>query len=191
MSERYFIFLYPEKGKIKSILDMIVYLFNPREKWPAHITVAGPFERKNNFWIREKFNPTVFAMNVGTFFAYGSPTVFIHVGFMGRQRVWKKPDFEGNPVPHLTLYDGKDMDFAIEIYNIVSKVRPSFSFQTSGLQVVTSIPGQYRADLRESVDLSLVQEFSGLTIDQVALIPPDERLKIAERLLSQMKPEFL
>lgn len=188
MSERFFIFLYPEIGRIKSHLDLVVYLLNPREKWPAHITVAGPFNRKSDFRIKDKFDATVFALNVGTFFSSGSPTVFIHVGFLGRKRVWRKPDFGGNAIPHLTLYDGKDMDFASRVYNVVSRVRPFFSFNTSGLQVVTSITGQYRVDLRESVDVSLLDEISAMKIDDVAMLPEAERLRLAEKLLLELKP---
>lgn len=188
MSDRFFIFLYPERSTIKSCLDLIVYLLNPREKWPAHITVAGPFASKRDFRIKSKFDATVFALNVGTFFAVGSPTVFIHVGFLGRKKVWRKPDFEGNPIPHLTLYDGKDMDFAQKIYRIVSRHRPAFSFNTTGLQVVNSVPGQYRADLRESVDVSILDETAGLTIDQIGELSADVRLSLVEKLLARISP---
>lgn len=189
MLDRYFIFLYPERGEIRSCLDLMVYLLNPREKWPAHITVAGPFQSKRDFRIKSKFDATVFALNVGTFFGSGSPTVFIHVGFLGRSKVWKKPDFKGNPIPHLTLYDGKDMEFAQQVYRIVSRHKPAFSFNTTGLQVVNSVPGQYRADLRESVDVTLLEETASLTIDEVAALPAGVRLSLVEKLLSRLSPQ--
>lgn len=191
MSKRYFIFLYPEPGPVKSYLDLAIFLLNPNEKWPAHITVAGPFPNKRRFRIQNRvFESTVFALGVGSFLPK-TGTVYIHVGFRDQWSVWKKPDFVGNPIPHLTLYDGRDVEFGTRVFSIANKIKPYFSFYTRGLQVVESISGQYRADLRESVDFSLMPELRGAVARDVAEMPVDDRLELfgkALRAASNVRP---
>ena len=186
MAKRYFIFLYPEPGRLKSFLDLAIFLLNPREKWPAHVTVAGPFPNKNRFRLtNRRFEKTVFGLGVGNFFQYQSGTVYIRVGFEEREGVWRKPDFQGQPIPHMTLFDGPDMEFARKVFAITARVNPYFSFPVRGLHVVETVSGQYRADLREVVDLSLLDELHGISHDDVARLPENRRLTLFEKTLTQ------
>ena len=110
--DKYFIFLYPDEERAAKLLDFAVFVLNPREKWPAHVTVAGPFSDPRRFEIRREFNETIFALGPSNFFANGGSTVFLRVDFLHRSEVWWKPDFKGRPIPHLTLYDGPNLAFA-------------------------------------------------------------------------------
>ena len=185
MAERYFVFLYPAESILKSYLDLAIFLLNPNEKWPAHVTVAGPFKNRRKFLInRRHMDTSVFVLSRGNFFAHGQNTVFLNVGFPGLSRVWKKPDFKGNPIPHITIYDGKDAGFAEEVFTSLAKIRFPFSFEARDLQVVNAVSGQSRSDLRVAVNPSVLPETAGLALDGLKMLPRTARLNLAMKALS-------
>ena len=117
MKDKYFVFIYPNAGLVRDLLNIAIFLLNPFEKWPAHITVAGPFYNKKQFALQKRvLDTTVFSLSRGNFFKHGSNAVFLNVGFREREEVWRKPDFTGNPIPHLTLYDGPDQMLANQLF---------------------------------------------------------------------------
>ncbi len=189
MTTSFFIFLYPEPGRTKALLDMCIFLLNPREKWPAHITVAGPFPNKRRFTTLRPFKATVFGMGVFNFFRNNSPTVYLKVDFLERSEIWKKPDFVGQPIPHLTLYDGSDMEQAKAIFTMASRLNPYLSFQALGLYVVESTKGQYRADLRNAVDVRVIEDTAGMKLDEIAALDFKTRLALAEKALIAAAPK--
>ncbi len=185
--EKFFVFLYPVESETKKFLDLAIYLLNPDEKWPAHVTVAGPFKDRRRFAIQKRdFSTTVFAMTKGNFFHFGSGTVFFHVGFPERDQVWSKPDYPGVPLPHLTLYDGKDMEFAKEVFDKVAAKAGNFSFDVQRLDVVGSISGQRRSDLRMAADLALLPETQFMQHRDVQELPADLRIRYASEALSKV-----
>ena len=80
MSLKYFYFLYPKRGGIQSLLDLAVFALDPSERWPAHVTVAGPFFRKPRVAKPIAFDGTVFSLGVWNFFSDGLSTVYLRVG---------------------------------------------------------------------------------------------------------------
>jgi len=187
MADRYFIFVYPEKGEVQQLLDLAIYLINPREKFPAHVTVAGPFYNRKHFAIRKNdLDTTVFSLSRGNFFQYGSNTVFLNVGFAERAQVWKKPDFKGNPIPHLTLYDGQEDSLARYLFKELGSIPLNFSFRAKGLHVVNSVSGQARSDLKLAVETGVLEETRGKSIEEVGALPPRYRVKLAIRALAKI-----
>jgi hypothetical protein len=99
-------------------------------------------------------------------------------------KYWVKPDFIGNPVPHLSIYNGKDPVFAEKIFVQLAQIRPVFAFDVEGIDVINS-SGQRRMDLRQAVDVSCIDETKGMNLDYIAHLSADERLRIAALALKQ------
>lgn len=189
--DRYFIFLYPDDKRLADLLNLAIYLLNPREKWPAHVTIAGPFNDPKKFEVRRDFNETVFALGSGNFFSTGSPTVFLRVDFLHRKEVWWKPDFKGNAIPHITLYDGTDIIFAKKLFDALRKKDIYFSFFTRRFEIVRSKSGQFTTTLREKVNMDCMNETRGMDIDNISLFSDEYRIDLAIRTLRKSHDYFL
>lgn len=187
-SSRFFVFLYPEPSPEKTYLDLAIYLLNPKEKWPAHVTVAGPFVDRSRFQITvREYQSTVFLYSPSNFFRYEKPTVFLHAGFQELDAIWRKPDFKGsNPIPHVTLYDGDDKKFARRVFQMLQETKLSCAFNVRGLHVVESIPGQYRNDLQLAAQLDEIDETRGMSHRDVSNLQPRERLRLARIALERI-----
>ena len=180
MARKYFIFLYPANSRIKALLNLAVYSLNPKEKWPAHVTVAGPFARRPSYVKGLPPHTTVFSMHIGNFFADGINTVHLRIGMTGIWNIWNKPDFRGNPIPHLSLYNGDSVDEATTIFNRLVLLNPSFAFAVTNPTIVTSVSRQETTALREQVDTSLITRTRDLKIDDIKNLDFESRLLIAE-----------
>lgn len=182
-NSRYFVFIYPKKSDIRDYLNLAVYALSPNEKWPAHITVAGPFTKLPRARAAAKFDATIFSFGVWNFFREGINTVYLKVGVPDIRRYWLKPSFATNPVPHITLYSGDDEQYARLIFERLSKIKLEFSFRADGISVVNS-SAQRPMDLREQVDVSCLPSTKSLNIDILRKMTPEERLEIAADALS-------
>lgn len=187
MAKRYFFFMYPSQSEVRSLLNMAVFCLDPNEKWPAHITVAGPYQTRPK--VKGLFNgeATAFALGCGNFFREGLSTVYLKVGVQNIWSVWRKPDFLGNPVPHLSLYNGKDRQYAEKIFTQAMSINPYFSFRSSGLSLVSSISGQQGTVLREQIDTKILDRTANMKIDEIRDLNSDERLELAMLCLAKLK----
>ncbi|MDP2130740.1 MAG: 2'-5' RNA ligase family protein [Erythrobacter sp.] len=186
-SQRYFVFIYPKKSEINSLLNLAIFSLHPQEKWPAHITVAGPFERRPTSRAQPRFDRTVFSLGAWNFFQQGISTVYLKVGMNDIWRYWNKPSFIGNPVPHISLYNGQDEEFAQKIFNKLHEIRPIFAFDVEGIEVINS-SAQSRMDLRSVVDVNTLPHTRGMQLDEIASLPKAERLEIASEALLKCRP---
>lgn len=175
---KYFVFIFPAKGEIRSLLNLSVFALSPSEKWPAHVTVAGPFQRRPSSRAQPNFDGTIFTLGVWNFFSQGLNTVFLKVGMEGIYKYWLKPSFIGDPVPHISLYNGSDREFARSAFNELEPKRFYFSFRTSGIEVVKST-AQRQFNLREEVDLSCLSQTKDMTLDDLAALSARDRIQIA------------
>lgn len=187
MNKRYFLFMYPFEQDVRSLLSLAVFALNPDEKWPAHVTVAGPFTNRPRAVARFEGKVPAFCVGLGNFFPQGLDTVYLNIGVRNLWKIWRKPDFVGDPVPHLSLYNGRNRDFAQRVFSALNDIRPYFSFSATGLSLVTSVPGQSVMSLREQIDVKLIPETSALTIDQIRSLNEDDRLQIAKSALVRCK----
>lgn len=185
-TEKYFVFIFPARGEIRKLLNLAVFALSPREKWPAHVTVAGPFQRRPHSRSNPNFNRTIFSLGVWNFFDQGLNTVYLKVGMPGMDKYWFKPTFMGNPVAHLSLYNGDDSEFAKDIFLAFQPIRLFFSFHTEGLEVVKST-SQKQFSLREEVDVNIMSDTKGMSLDDIVDLGKVERLRIAETALRQCK----
>lgn len=191
MSTKYFVFLYPDKGVVKSLLDLSIFLLNPDEKWPAHITVAGPFRNRRGFNITAReYRSNVAIFGASNFFKNGSPTIYFNAQLSQLDEIWRKPDYPFNRIPHLTLYSGDDLDYAHQIFEMISKRPRKFSFTVKGLHVVQSKSGQLQTDLRQQVDLSADTATAELALDDVKHLTKRERIELAEAVLNRIPTNY-
>lgn len=179
MPDRYFVFVMPDDPRLEALLNIAIFSLNPREKWSAHVTVAGPFPDRRFFSTPPDFSAIVRCLGVGNFFDSGSAAVYLKAGFEGIDQVWKKPDFKGQRIPHLTLYDGSDIRFARLIFENFRVINPYFYFYSHRLEVVGTELDQFRSDLREGLDMTIMPETTNLQIDDLAGLPEIERLNLA------------
>lgn len=179
---RYFVFIYPALGEVRDYLNLAVFALSPREKWPAHITVAGPFSKRPSSRAEPKFDSTVFSLGIWHFFNDGLNTVYLKVGMPDIRRYWHKPGFATNPVPHLSLYNGKEVNFSREIFNKLHPLNLQFSFPVKSIEVVNS-SAQRSTDLRQQISPDCLNITRGMQLDDIAKLSSGERLEIAVQAL--------
>ena len=125
-----------EDIRLSSVLNYVKYLCAPNSKTEIHLSVQGPFRapiRPEKF---EKFNTTIKNAlikidAVGNFFEFYQNTVYLRCGGNAIRRVWDKKDYPF--MPHLTLYDGANSEFATELYGMLKEFTIDFTFKSSGL----------------------------------------------------------
>ena len=174
-----FLFAYPNDKRLDDLLNLAIFSLNPDAKWPAHVTLAGPFTGIKSFTIPENFSSTVRVLGAGNFFRYGASTVFLNVGSEEFRPLFKKPDFKGNLIPHLSLYDGDNTDFAIRFFDQLCSINPFFFFHSSRLEVVTSVSGQMMTYLRERVNVEAASIPNVKNLDDLRTMSESERIDAA------------
>lgn len=176
----------PIEVELCSILDAVVFLANPSEKLPAHITVRGPCDSQSKALGTNSsscYGSLVHVLGAGHFFSSGQATVFLKVDSDFLKSYWYKPDFPYNP--HITLYDGNDFDFACKLYNIVNEKRLFFAFQSSGLIAASSVKGQSTLDLSFDLDSNFLKSHLGQHVDNsyIRKLNDGKRLYYIQRIL--------
>ncbi len=188
-TSRYFVFIYPAPGIVRDCLNLAVFALSPREKWPAHVTVAGPFQRRPSSRAQPKFDSTIFALGIWNFFDDGLNTVYLKVGMPDLRRHWYKPGFITNAVPHLSLYNGDDSDFARELFIKLLPLNLQFAFSVKSIEIVNS-SAQRPTDLRQQVNTGCLSITKGMEIDDIARLPSSDRMEIAiQALLACLPPK--
>jgi hypothetical protein len=135
--KRYFSFLIMKDAYASKCINAAIFLANPNQKWPAHITVGGPFGRKPN---TKEYSEKISVLGVGNFFSDNQNTVFLKIGAENLRHIWEKTDYGFNP--HLTIYDGDDHHFARDLYHRLNNRKIYFYFETVTYSVVESRAGQ-------------------------------------------------
>ena len=139
MNQRFFVFFYVDNPEVEEYLNLAIFVANPLEKWPAHVTVAGPFPHRNSVPKAVPFHSEVNVRGVGRFNGSGQNTVFLNVESDELRKYWNKPDYGYNP--HITIYDGDDPKLADMIYISLKTLDPFFSFPVKKLKRVKSVKG--------------------------------------------------
>src|SRR5690349_19434508 len=120
-----FYVIYIKDKLLRTIIDGIRILANPLEKQKAHITVRGPYYQsyrlteKNEIIKHTKIN----IHGIATFFNEKQNTIYLKVKNSSEalKNVWKKDFYKGAFNPHLTLYDGRDEQFAESLLKILTE----------------------------------------------------------------------
>jgi hypothetical protein len=174
---RFFAFLYVEDEAIAPLLNTAIVVLNPRAKWPAHVTVAGPFTSRKQLPRKLAYYRSMSVFGVGQFRSETQNTVFLRVGTFDLRRVTKKPDYGFNP--HITLYDGQDHELGDELYRQLRSSVPFMRLHVSRLHLVES--GSPQRDMHfwfDRLDAEFVKDF-GLTWSAIEGLTAEDRILIA------------
>jgi len=119
---KYFFVIYLGDEKLQSLVDAMRIVADPKQRNISHITVKGPYNtaqkellNRDNLIIRgEHIN----VLGAGNFFDDNQNTVFLKC--MDEEKlytIWKSKEVRTyrNYHPHITIYDGKDSEFAHEL----------------------------------------------------------------------------
>lgn len=160
---RIFYVLYVRNGILKDCLEAIRFLCNPLEKYAAHITVRGPYQKQMKKDELQEINDKLFGNHIiidrgDNFFNLGQNTVFFRCTSSKLKEVWKKRDYPYNP--HITIYDGHSVEFSRKLYSVVSKYSYNIDLQADELIPLFSDKGQ------ESFYLGLI--FNNELISKIA-----------------------
>lgn len=186
---KYFVFLFVEDARLRQYLDLAIYALNPREKWPAHVTVAGPFARKIEAPRALEFEQEVSILGRGRFENGVHHTVYLHVGSPALAAHIQKPDYK-NAIPHLSLYNGRDAIIAEELYSALGEYRPFGVFRTRRLAVVES-KQQFSFDFPMHIQLGLLDSTRDMSLEQMKHLDTHSRVRIAiESLRAGLRRPF-
>lgn len=183
MTEKYFFTVNIEDLEIEAHLNAIKFFCDPTEKWPAHITVRGPYKtriqpRKSDELVK---SASISVIGAGHFFddAGHQNTVYLRCGFENLRDIWDKPDYNLNP--HITIYDGDNRKFAFEVFNVLKDKKLFFQVRSSGVEEMKSFSGQY--EFRFYLDKELVRKVTGIKdIEKVTQMRLQDRLRYIEKL---------
>ncbi len=180
--------IYFQEKRVQSCLDAIILIANPKEKNSAHITVRGPYSKRDD---SDKTSSELVGTNVtvlggGRFFRENQNTVFLECGSELLQKYWWKPDYGYNP--HITLYDGESRDFAEKLFQVLRNHKLFFCLTVGKILFSESIRGQKAFDLWFGADLDQIGEITGERIDvqSVNTLPTWKRLNMIDRLCTHL-----
>jgi len=190
MPSNTFYVLYVPDGLLASCIDAIKVFAYPGEKYPAHITVRGPYPRAATSGERFSHaveNSLIKINGAGNFFDSGQNTVYLSCEGAVLEDVWDKPEYGFNP--HITLYDGPSRKLAMEIWEIVSSHSYDASFMATPLRpLVSSRRYQRGMSLSADLDSRLLREVIGSDLPGWVLqnLQNDARLNAIEKLCDYM-----
>lgn len=174
---KFFLFLYLQEPLLRDYLNLAIYLLNPRERWPAHVTIAGPFSRTSDIPRSLRFVEQLSILGRGRFENGSRQTIYLRVGSRDIASHIEKPDYP-NAIPHLTLYTGDDKELADLLYNELGKIRLFGVFYSTHFQVVES-GQQYNLDFKLQVRPELLPSTEAKSLDQLRLLDKSARVKMA------------
>lgn len=157
--------------KIARLFDLARLILQPDFARPSHITLRGPYQSKSNI------SDTIIGKDVGKisirrpghFFNEKQSTVFLDIGISGVADFWHKPDYPDG-VPHLTIYDGKDRQFAWVVFRALSSHGWKLTLNSSPMHVL---------DAKRPVETDFIWQFERYR-DSFRLL--DEPFPSAEQL---------
>jgi hypothetical protein len=135
----FFIVVRFSDDKISRLFDLARIVAQPDFARPSHITLRGPYSRKENF------TSSLIGRDVGklairkplSYFSEHQNTVYLAIDIIGIADFWYKPDYPDGE-PHLTVYDGPDRKFAWLIFSILKRYRWRLSLNSSPMQLLES-----------------------------------------------------
>lgn len=180
---RYFAFLYVEDEPVSKLLTTAIVILNPRAKWRAHVTVAGPFDSLRNVPRKRDYARRVLITGAGHFRSENQNTVYLKVGTFDLRSVSKKTDFDYNP--HITLYDGQDHDLGDELYHRLHPKFPFLKFHVSKLEIVMTGAAQGNLDtLLNFIDHSFFDRL-GLSLADAINLNNAQKINLAIRAVEE------
>lgn len=197
MSHRkYFFLIYPEDTHIRVVLDSIRVIADPTQKNFSHITLKGPYSKRvDKIFKRDNANiagKRIKIQGSGCFFNESQSTVFLScVKTDELENIWrsKKEKTYKEFHPHLTIYDGKDREFAKNLLEIFNRYHLSFEFKIKTLTLYESKSLKNDLfNLQSAIDFGKIKELTQSNLNEKDLLDLNktERLQLVEKLCQSL-----
>lgn len=177
--KRFFYVVYVPESEEQMCLDAIRLLARPRARFPAHVTVRGPYSNPVDAGDADERirGAIVRVADIGTFLGPAQNTVFLHCSCPEFLPFWHKPDYAAYR-PHITLYDADSRGFAESFRDVVKRYRIRFTFRAKGLELLESTTGDSRSPLRDRFDPRALADVLGEEIHLTEIDAADERRRL-------------
>lgn len=176
---------------LKTLIDGIRIIGDPKEKNHAHITVKGPYNKPKNIEKENQIirNSIVTIKDVSTFISNKQNTVYLNCYSEVLRKIWDKADYK-DFTPHLTLYDGNDNYFAIKLFELLKQHNINFTFNVDQLEIIHSSKGQLNTELVSDEDLFFNLSYylnEKITYELIDKLDNIGKLNLIEKLLTYFK----
>jgi 2'-5' RNA ligase len=196
MKTRFFFVIYLHNEAIKSILDGMRIVADPSQKNFSHITVKGPYRssQKKRLLHDNKLieGKEIKVLGAGNFFSDKQNTVFLECEDKEElYSIWKTKENKDYKEfhPHITIYDGKNRDFAEDLFKTIDSYNINFSFIVDKLDIYSSAHKENLFNLKTQVDYSLLSRITSFNINQenVGELSNSERIEIINKLCNVLE----
>lgn len=194
-----FYIAYPANKELRSLINSLKILADDNQRTEAHITVRGPYKKKLSAKDIEKFSKivsgeTLNISGVDNFFAFNQNTVFFKIDENEKLRkVWKKITYNDFK-PHITIYDGKDREYAIKLFNILRHNFSPFQYRVGNLSWLE--PKVYDElklfHLKSIFNYEIIEQIinKSFSRETISNISTNERLKIIMKVANYLYNGF-
>ena len=183
--KRFFYVVYIPEGETRTCLDTIRLIARPQTRFPAHITVRGPYREviDGAAQLGDRIRGKLVRVGDVGVFEGKEKAVFLHCSCPDLVPIWHKPDF-GGYTPHVTIYEG-EKGFADALGEILEANPPRFAFRASGLDLLVSEKGSAQNLVRDRYDGSTLAGVLGgnYSLDQIDALGNAERLDLIGKIL--------
>lgn len=169
--------MFIEDRWVRRYLDLAIFALNPRERWPAHITLAGPYAAKRDVPRSLVFDQQVSVLGRGAFQNGRNHTIFLRVGSRDMAARMHKPDYK-DAVPHLSLYNGRDGALASLLFDVLGHERLFGRFETRNLEIIES-KQQFSFNFPLYVNTEILDATKGMSIEDLRALTMSQRVDIA------------
>jgi len=191
MKERFFFVIYLHNEIIKTILDSMRIIADPKQRNISHITVKGPYRnaQKKRLVQDSKLiqGQHLSIQGAGNFFIEKQNTVFLKCEEKEElYTIWKSKEEKTYKEfhPHITIYDGNNRVFAKNLFETISSHDINFSFKVDKLELYSSADKTRLFNLKAQADYSTISKLAGRIINQknIDALTDDEKLSAIDKL---------
>jgi hypothetical protein len=173
--------------EISSILNFVKLLCAPTSKTEIHLSVRGPYKSPLKSEKLSKYNKIIknseiSIIDFANFFSENQNTVFLKCEGEELKKVWKKTTYLHEYNPHLTLYDGRNKEFANTLYQILRKRNINIEFTSSELIAYDTSKKNTSLILSLGINNDIIEEVLGIAWDKldVNLMDSKSRFKLID-----------
>ncbi len=195
-----FYVIYIKDEIIRTLIDGIRFLADPKQKYQAHLTVRGPYKRTpkkyERHWNTSIRDHDIHINGLGTFFNDTQNTVYLSCeGGDSLKSIWNKRDYkEYNP--HITLYNGNDRKYAEQLKDVLNGLEFDFNVDVDELEILKPVTIKNQLNLFNEpyvsayLDRDLLKRLVGIEVPtEIIDLNADKRLNYIKKLGSVLKKE--
>ena len=148
--------VYLAEKHIEAALELVRFLGEPDYLRRPHITIRGPYERKQDALLEklQYHDRQILVKGITAFFADSQNTVLLDCDLPDKERVWRKPNYPDGR-PHITLYDGKSRHMALNLRSALKACKWMFRVPVTEIKLIEKKidPNEVFPEIFESVSL--------------------------------------